>query len=553
MKKLVSGEKNAYFCDKRITYEQMMAIIKDQKLEEHGSVFVFCAGESTDAVTVTAEDLLSCYNLDIAGMVAPISALETIGDYNQYLNGLAEFELVNRYVDFIGNGLIVFNEIEEQPLTIAEEDVVDYVYFIRQNLIRLKNLGKMETILSEMMNLMAQFSFAESFKQLLNRFLCDNDLYEKIALDTAPYVVFRGDETCFGVLEDFALSLTKELKRLGKPVLLLENGKMNYDYLQNHMFKAIIGFQSNAFCVEYFQKLSGKKINYWTDNPIFYKYHFEKYPKDCYILCQDVNYAKYIKNEFGLVNAMHMPLGGHVQEDVMNEERPYDIIFIAKYFMINRDGWNDNEKNFYDYMCANPQLTFYEGIQAWMKEKGISYKKEEISDILTDLKPICQQVINFYRKKIIDTILEAGIQLHVYGHTWAEYHSPWEENLVRHPEVSVAESLREWQKAKIGLNIMSWHKAGMTERVANIMMAGAVCLSDETSYLREYFSDGEEIVLFSLEKIDEVPRMISNLLKESRWKKIAQAGKKSAELNYSWEKKAQELVKLVELQKNNKK
>jgi hypothetical protein len=36
---------------------------------------------------------------------------------------------------------------------------------------------------------------------------------------------------------------------------------------------------------------------------------------------------------------------------------------------------------------------------------------------------------------------------------------------------------------------MTWHKAGMTERIANICLSGAVCLSERTEYLDREFNN----------------------------------------------------------------
>ena len=44
---------------------------------------------------------------------------------------------------------------------------------------------------------------------------------------------------------------------------------------------------------------------------------------------------------------------------------------------------------------------------------------------------------------------------------------------------------------KVGLNIMTWHKYGMTERIANICLSGAVCLTDSSEYLRNNFNNNE--------------------------------------------------------------
>ena len=120
------------------------------------------------------------------------------------------------------------------------------------------------------------------------------------------------------------------------------------------------------------------------------------------------------------------------------------------------------------------------------------------------------------------------------------------ENLIIHPKVMAEESLQIWAQAKIGLNIMNGHKAGMTERIANIMLSGACCLSDETSYLKEHFADGEDIVLFRADYLDGLVDKIRYLLQNDEVReKIASNGKEKALREHTWRKRTEELLELI--------
>ena len=109
------------------------------------------------------------------------------------------------------------------------------------------------------------------------------------------------------------------------------------------------------------------------------------------------------------------------------------------------------------------------------------------------------------------------------------------------------ESLKIFSKAKIGLNIMTWHKAGMTERIANVMMSGAVCVSDETVYLRKHFEEDEEIVLFELDKLDELPLKLKKILSDEDYRKeVAKKAYQKAIKEHTWERRARELLSLLD-------
>lgn len=90
--------------------------------------------------------------------------------------------------------------------------------------------------------------------------------------------------------------------------------------------------------------------------------------------------------------------------------------------------------------------------------------------------------MHYYRHRVIETILQAGIRLDVFGDSWT--HCPLRKypNLICHPGVTVEEGLHVWRQSRMSLNVMSWHKSGFTERMAGIMMAGAVLVTDNTGY-----------------------------------------------------------------------
>ena len=67
-------------------------------------------------------------------------------------------------------------------------------------------------------------------------------------------------------------------------------------------------------------------------------------------------------------------------------------------------------------------------------------------------------------------------------------------------------------KAKIGLNCMLWFKDGCSERVFNIMLNGAVCLTDTSKYLLERFEHGNELVFYDLEDMEEMKQNVRGCL-----------------------------------------
>lgn len=536
----------AFVNSDKITERQVMKALEREEILSYGDVVVLCAGEIQNPAQLAFEDVLECFPLQIAALVFKRELLAVSGSYNDKLQALTDFELLCRLTEAAGSCLFVFPGIEEDELEIAEEDVYTYAYLIRRYLRELRAWGKTERLLQSMYQAANYKGLLSVFQKYLNYFLESEESFERIAAVTAPFVIFRGDSTCHGVLRDFADSLGNSLRAVGQAVIMAEAEGTDYEYFLHHVCKAFVGFQSVAIGIDFFRKKHGPKLQFWLDNPIFYARQFSEFPKEYYILCQDADYAEFIKEQYHLKNALQFPPGGHLCRWTWQDERPYDIVFVGSFIPEEDVLPERTDRDYYEYMIRHPGMTFSSGLREFLKERGAAREGDALFDELRSMKSVCQSVINHYRKKVIDTIIDAGFEVHVYGDSWNAYRSPNAHRLIRHPEVSVEASLGEWQKAKIGLNIMSWHKAGMTERVANIMLSGAVCLSDETEYLKTHFAEGEQIVCYDLEHLEELPQKIEELLRDEKRAKIAYEGYRAAACGHTWDHRAVELIKMTE-------
>ena len=60
---------------------------------------------------------------------------------------------------------------------------------------------------------------------------------------------------------------------------------------------------------------------------------------------------------------------------------------------------------------------------------------------------------------MLETLLAAGIKIDEFGDTWDRYSGLGKDNLIKHDAVYVVFSLELWCRTKIGLNVMTLHKA----------------------------------------------------------------------------------------------
>ena len=139
-----------------------------------------------------------------------------------------------------------------------------------------------------------------------------------------------------------------------------------------------------------------------------------------------------------------------------------------------------------------------------------------------------------------------GAGIVIYGKGWDAYDEAWQSNVSINARISSEECNRMLGKAKIGLNCMPWFKDGCSERVFNIMLNGAVCLTDTSKYLLERFEHGNELVFYDLEDMEEMKQNVCWLLENpNAASRIAQAGYEAAIRNDTWLCRMGEIAKMM--------
>ena len=478
------------------------------------------------------------------------SVMILTGCFNEKLSCGTNYELLCR-VASAGKVYCIPCENDEEEIADFEQiSAKTAAYVMRKYMVALKNIGYLEVVFDIVHKYMLMISQVE-FDRIISTFLSDVNAFEDIDINTAPFFVVSGDETCAGVLRDFSDSLADELVKMGQAVITTNHRYGNYDGMEsvsNKLIKAYIGFQIPALESDFFRNKKGKKLQFWFDNPIFFDNVFKGLDEKYYILCQDEFYADYIRRYNNVKNAIQFPPAGRDAGMSDNTERTYDVVFIGVYNKLECGEINDPfKKGFFEYMMNHASKTFESGYREYLKNAGKDLNEAEFVSSLKTMSDVCRKVINYSREKVIETIISSGIKLHVYGDSWKSYTGKCADNLIIHPQVTVDESLEILGRSRIGLNIMTWHKAGMTERIANIMLSGAVCLSDETTYLREHFDEDEDIVLFSLDKLGELPVKIKRLLEDEELrKKIAKRAYEKASCEHVWKDRAKKIISLVD-------
>lgn len=377
-----------------------------------------------------------------------------------------------------------------------------------------------------------------------------------------PILVFKGDSSlCYGILTSFSEQLRDALISLGEDVIYVDPAKASIDELIGKKYKAIIAFMENIFYSVLddgsflFDSFYGPKFNYWTDYPAFYYRYVQKVPKDYYILTQDRNYVNFINRYYKNLKAFFLPPGGRkVDEIIPFNERKYDLSFAGSFL-----NWEDCVKgfnsadettkiivdNYLEFLVSEPDYTTEEAFRIVLERLGAHLSDDQFVQELSKVHRLADRgAARLYRQEIIQTILNSGITLDVFGDSWKNSPFADNKNLRIHPEVSAGDVSSIYENSKMSLNIMTWHKDSITERVLDAMMAGSIVLSDYTPALSESFENEKEILLYSLSDIVDIPEMIRKSIHNEQ---IAVRGYEKAKENFSWVSFAKSFLNIIEM------
>lgn len=383
-------------------------------------------------------------------------------------------------------------------------------------------------------------------------------------------IITSGKNTCFDALSEFAFSFSEELKRFGfNPVLLVVDtvDRALLDEMINGDYEAFVCFQNTVFSIEVSTEvflgdlLKAPKFEFIFDPPAIILNLFRPNIDGLTFLYHDRGYINYLKDYYPHVSALLLyPAGGvegtESKKPSDDDKREYDCSFVGVYHdyrIILKNAvegmpeWGDIIISFFEYLVENPQKSAEQAIEDFNRDNSLGVGREEMPAFYELLyRSSVDAVKAFYREKCIKILIDSGIKVDVFSETWRK--SPLSGNsfLRIHEEINYRESMNVFSASKLSLNLFSWHKASMTERIANIMIGGAVCFSDYSELLPELFDEDKEIALFRLNELTGLPQRVKALLSNTDERiSIARAGYEKAFKNHRWINRVEDFVKIL--------
>lgn len=246
-------------------------------------------------------------------------------------------------------------------------------------------------------------------------------------------------------------------------------------------------------------------------------------------------------------------------------ERIYDVTLLATFIdhESRRKGWRSTypelickameeavEKTF-----ADPLLPFSEEVLSQMRSLYEEHPHLKSSPI--DIVGILSDVEIYIKGKERVDLLKAiqAAPVHVFGHTtdkidWKKYFEK-QSNIIVHDLVPYEKSLEIMKQSKIVLNSSIKNKFGAHERIFAGLAAGALVLTNENSYLQQFFTHDIDIAFYQFNHLNQINEMIHIYLSDDEKRQdMIENGREIVQSCHTWDARIQgfknDLFPLVE-------
>lgn len=527
----------------------------------------------TDRIEVSDDELKSYYNVGtdaFSYLVADRDTFSSIGGWNSGLACNEDYELFIRACNYNCPDKFYPIYSDEYKYPVFKETFLVYAYILGKYASKLRNSGMFNDVLSNWFIQAKNYGIETYFEDCAKKMIGRTECFNAIDKNMNPVLMFYGLKTCNGTLNSFALEFAQALRNKRINVLLLniddDNTTENIGKIILNDYRCVIGMQTGLYTerLENGQLLGNlfkcPKFNYVFDHPLYVSWSLMLPVNDLYVLQQDETYSEYITKYYPYVKkSWHFPPAGLIGNLTKTEngktEKIYDISFIATYndYRERLDvikNLPDNIRKISWHMVNqlknHPNQRAEEALEAVLEKKKITLTEHEFVVTLHKSLEAVRTVTFYIREKIIKTLIESGINVDVFGDSWKKSPYADNKNLIIHDDIDFEKGLDIMAQSRISLNVMSWHKGGMTERIANAMLNYSVCVTDETSYINRHFVAGENIVTFNLDNIDKLPDKIRTVLQDENLQKyIEKNAYKKALSEHTWDNRSDYFMNIL--------
>lgn len=448
-----------------------------------------------------------------------------------------------------------FKQFADDPVTILNQLAVVYaesgnnltsLSFLEEALaLRETDQTTLSNIVAVLQN-MNQYDMAAEYQQFLDK-----------NCSAKKFVVFTNSD--IPILDYISEQYCHALQTLGHKVYIFDkhNFEASMESLLSYQKQGLDGaFVFNNACFQ-MRLQSGESLwdlwkipcyNVLVDHPMYYFDTLDHAPAYGIVVCADKYHTDYVKNFYPTVRkSVFLPTAGEClkpYEDLKPFcERAIDVLFIGSYKYHDDVSYDAFAKQLENELASYPHKTFETAVTDCLADHQQNLSTEETKLLIQKYRFIDVNTTALFRRKIIESLVNAGIPVTVYGNGWESLEISKHPNFIYKGLISPMDGIKLMEDSKIVLNHMAWFKYGASERIFEAMLQGAVSLTDESEYLREHFKDSVNIKFFHLNHLDKLPQIVYTLLSDTQLSEsIIKNGYQLAAQSHTWTKRLEELL-----------
>lgn len=341
----------------------------------------------------------------------------------------------------------------------------------------------------------------------------------------------------------------------------LQYQKVRRDILEGRQFDMVFSFNGmmleNPLINRIFQNGSPLYCTMLMDHPMIHHARLQSTYSNIFVFSPDYYHVQYLEQYYPNIRAeAFLPHGGCTARQIRPfSERDILLSFVGSYFNAEARrkefasiGSNGQQllEAMADCMKKEPGAPIESVLQQILQYNQIELSREEFADTLQKLRLADTYIRGYYREKVIQQLLDAGIAVDVYGRGWEQFTCRNREYLRIHPPCDFKRSLAVTANSKFSLNVMPWFKAGSHDRIFTAMGCGAVAVTDSSKYIEEIAGEGG-ILLYRLEQLEALPEKLRYLLEhEEEAEELAGRGREQFQKKHTWAERAEEVIVYAE-------
>lgn len=370
--------------------------------------------------------------------------------------------------------------------------------------------------------------------------------------------LLRNDDLCYGSLIFYLERIDETLKKFGIHTVMID---CIDEAFMTTKWDAVIGINQETLSVRIesgeflFDFLQCPLIALIVDSPYHHDRLLRAHPENLHLICVDEGHVEYSQKYYGPFQSVEMGyVLGSWMEPIQYDKRTIEVLFTGT--RANIEEIQDKVqaypqkwvRDLFEYLVSEgmvcPDITTEKLVLYYFAQRGMQISKEDYKRAMATAGTYAEFYLRgYYRERILSVLAQAGIRTTVVGDGWEQLAAKYPEYLILQQSVDFSKTAELMANAKIVLNVMPWFKDGLHERVATSMHNGAVCVTDRSSYIDTHFVDGEELVLYDLARLQDLPDKIKNLLEHPTYAAgVAEKGRRKAQNLYTWEKMIEEKI-----------